>query len=375
MQRLLAQSISDIDSPVFSEPDSAAPASYGDTLSEYEAARTKAAVRDASHWNRLIFEGEDHPGFLHRMTTNHLLGLTPSHGLETVFPDNRGRIVDVGSCSRLEDESTLVVSSPPGGPHALAEWLDRYLFAESVRIRDLTEETAMIELLGPDASSMALALHIDLATVDEHGQVLCEGNHELIIVRLDRFSWPGLRAIGKVSHVADLWHRLRRQGAHPLGEDAFEQLRIESGLPMPHTELNLDYNPWESGLTQAIHMDKGCYIGQEVIARLDTYDKVKQHLVGLKLDGVLLPTGNAAVHVDGREVGRVTSATRSPRLSSNIALAYVRNSYCVAGTRATIEAANHHGEGVDNSTEGVDNSTEGVGIGAEVVDLPFVLPS
>ena len=91
--------------------------------------------------------------------------------------------------------------------------------------------------------------------------------------------------------------------------------------------------------------------------------------MGLKLDGDRLPTADAAVHVDGREIGRVTSATRSPLLAANIALAYLRNLYCVAGTRATIEAT------VDSREGGVDSGERAIDIGAEVVDLPFAVPS
>ena len=111
-----------------------------------------------------------------------------------------------------------------------------------------------------------------------------------------------------------------------------------------------DYNPWEAGLGRAIHMDKGCYIGQEVIARLDTYDKIKQHLVGLRLPAGDLPAPGQPLRDDRREVGRITSTADSPTLGP-IALAYVRRDACDAGTELALDQGR-----------------------ATVVTLPFAIP-
>ena len=121
-------------------------------------------------------------------------------------------------------------------------------------------------------------------------------------------------------------------------------MRVEQGRPRLGRELTQSYNPWEAGLDRAIHLDKGCYIGQEVIARLDTYDKVKQHLVGLRLSTAELLATEQPLRDGGREVGRITSAVHSPRFGP-IALAYVRRRACAVGTvldvgeaRATVVA-------------------------------------
>jgi tRNA-modifying protein YgfZ len=306
------------------------PAHYGDTNAEIRAVHQTAVLHDASHWGRLLICGADHLGFLHRMTTNHFESLEPGSGLRAVFPDNRSRILDLGTFYRRSD-ATLVVLSPQAAASILP-WLDRYLFAEKVELREVTDESAMIELAGPEAVRIAMEnLDIDLSSVPpDH---LLKSSADLWLARLDRCSHPGLRAAGNPDVIGELWEKLEEAGAHPAGEEAWEILRIEDGLPAFGRELTDEHNPWEAGLDDTIHMNKGCYIGQEVIARLDSYDKVKQHLVGLRWTEGHLPPPNTELTVDGKAVGRATSAVHSPHLNQNIGLAYVRRAHCESGTR------------------------------------------
>jgi len=349
LQSLLAQEIDEI-SIAPCDPDTGAPAHFASPTEEYRAGRCKAAVRDASHLSRLRFDGEDHLDFLHRMTTNHCLELQPGTGIEVIFPDNRGRIVEFGCCHHLADATSLFIGGPADGQQLLS-WLERYHFSERMQIRDEAASSAMIELIGPESADIARSLGIDITQVPEHSQLQNEGSdYDALFLRLDRFSCPGLRAVGDISSIARLWQALRAAGCDPIGEEAFETLRIEFGVPASRRELTQEFNPWEPGLARAVHMNKGCYIGQEVIARLDTYDKVKQHLVGLAFDGELMPQAGDVISIAEREVGTVTSATSSPLLGHPIALGYVRTSHCAVGTIVSV------GSAAGNAT---------------VVDLPF----
>jgi len=337
------------------------PAHYGDTDAEAQAAHQTAVLRDASHWGRLLIDGADHLDFLHRMTTNQFESLEPGAGLRAVFPDNRARILDLGTFYRRSD-ATLAVLSPQAAESILS-WLDRYLFAEKVELREVTGESAMIELAGPETIRItAESLDVDLSSVPpDH---LLESPKNLWLARLDRCGHPGLRAVGNPDVIGELWEKLEGAGASPAGELAWEILRVEDGLPAYGRELTDEHNPWEAGLNDAIHMNKGCYIGQEVIARLDSYDKVKQHLVGLRWTGGPLPSpnsgaegrephrGSASLTIDGKVVGGITSVVHSPHLNQNIGLAYVRRAHCESGTRLTFSV----------------DATEQV---VEVADLPF----
>lgn len=310
------------------------PVHYGDPQTEYWAAREGVALRDASHWARLSFSGQDHLDFLHRMTTNHFQGLKSGAGFEALFPDNRGRILELGTFYRA-GEITLAVLSPPGR-EKIPAWLDRYIFAEKIAIQDLTPQTAMTEVTGPGTSALVhKILDKDLRSVEEHHLLGDPLQEEMWLARLDRAGHPGLRLIGPPALLGALWGKLREGGTQPLGEAAWEVLRVEGGLPLYGRELTEEHNPWEADLGRAIHLNKGCYIGQEVIARLDTYDKVKQRLVGLELPDGPLPPGGALLKSGSAEAGLLTSAVRSPR--GNIALAYVRREHWEPGTPLQVE--------------------------------------
>ena len=294
---------------------------------EYQAARTGAALSDAQASFRLYMRGADHLDFLHRMTSNDFHNLQIGHGFEAVFIEQRARILDLATCYRGPDTTALILS--PDSRAAIPDWLDRFIFAEALELTDRTDETAMFELVGPQAAQLVThTLNADLAKLQDHQLLdpqVADG------LWLARTAGPGLRAFGSPVAVEDLWQRLTAAGAIPIGLETWEILRVEQGLPLLGRELTQDYNPWEAGLARAIHLDKGCYIGQEIIARLDTYDKVKQHLVGLRLSAAELPPIGQPLHDGEREVGRITSAVHSPSLGP-IALAYVRRRACAEGT-------------------------------------------
>jgi folate-binding protein YgfZ len=312
------------------------PIHYGDPAAEYRSAHQGAALRDATHWSRLRFGGRDHLDFLHRMTTNHFRGLEPGAGLEAVFTDNRGRIVEVGTFYRAGDQTLAVLS--PTGREKIPAWLDRYLFAEQIAIADLTPETAMLELSGPQAAALAgQVIGKDPNSVADHHLLNDPAAEGVWLARLDRFGHPGLRALGDPAKLRELWEKLRAGGAQPLGEEAWEALRIEAGLPAQGRELNEEHNPWEANLGRAIHMNKGCYIGQEVVARLDTYDKVKQRLMGLELPEGPLPAPGTLLRAGNAEAGRLTSAARLPQ--GNLGLAYVRREYWQPGALLQLEGS------------------------------------
>jgi hypothetical protein len=305
-----------------------------DLAAECHAARASAVLRDASHWGRLLIRGNDHLDFLHRMTTNDFNNLAPGQGLEAVFIEQRARIIDLGVFYRGAASTLLLVS--PRSRSAIPAWLDRFIFAEAIEFEDISDKTAMLECCGPQAADLVQrATGHDLAQCQPGHLLAPPTDAESWLARADWDGYPGFRAAGDPAAIGDLWQKLTATGASPIGEAAWDILRVERGLPLLGRELTEDYNPWEARLGHAIHMDKGCYIGQEVIARLDTYDKIKQHLVGLRLLPGDLPAPGQPLRDARREVGRITSAVHSPT-QGPIALAYVRRDACDEGTVLTM---------------------------------------
>ena len=307
---------------------------------ETTAARNGVVIRDITHYTRLLFSGPDHLDLLHRLTTNHFLDLPSGEGFEAVFPDNRGRIVSCGSFTRLDPDTTLLVI-PSSSGERLVEWLDRYIFHEEVSIQDLTPKTAAIDVIGPESvdvlSGACPALDSGGGPIPPH-RLISTGGKEPCLVGVHYGRLTGVRVIGNSAGLESTLSRLHAAGAVQLSDNGFEIIRIEEGCPALERELTEEHNPWEAGLDRAIHLDKGCYLGQEVIARLDTYDKVKQRLVGLRMKAAG-PTGGSSrlVSREGRIAGKITSSVLSPTLASPIALAYVRNQFCAPGTELALE--------------------------------------
>ena len=313
------------------------------TMVETVAARNRAAFRDITPFTRLLISGSDHPGILHRLTTNHFLDLQAGEGFDAVFPDNRGRIVSWGGFTRLDKDNTLlVIPSSHGG--RLVGWLDRYIFNEEISIQDLTSETGAMDVVGPESVPILAGIFPGLGgagqPIPPH-RLISTGSQKPWLLGLHYGRLPGVRVIGDSSHIGTLILGMHDTGVKQLSDSGFETIRVEEGFPALETELTEDHNPWEAGLAGAIHLDKGCYLGQEVIARLNAYDKVKQRLVGLKIPPPCRIDGSSRlVSRDGRKAGKITSTAFSPTLGSRIALAYVRNQFCAPGTELAFEDEN-----------------------------------
>jgi len=132
----------------------------------------------------------------------------------------------------------------------------------------------------------------------------------------------GYLLLGLQGSLVPVWEALREEGAAAAGSEALERLRVAAGVPGWGRELAEDYNPWEARLDAAISLDKGCYLGQEIVARLHTYRKVQRRLAGIRLAGPPPPPGSPVLDGEGKEeIGVITSAEPSPAGDGSTALA------------------------------------------------------
>ena len=312
------------------------PGSYGDAAAEYGAGADGAAIHDASYAGRIRATGEDTLDLLHRLSTNAVVSLQPGQGAPTILTTDRGRILDLITVVNLQDHVLLLTS--PQAREAVAAWIDKYTIVEDVELQDVTAETAMLSVMGPQAWTV-LRQAADVPDIPPYGAVPLNTAARGHVIRRDMVGHPRFEVVVDAEDGPTVWRALTGAGAVPMGQDALEVLKVERGEPWYGSELGDAYNPLETGLWGSISFTKGCYIGQEVIARLDTYQKVQRHLVSLDLSPEADVEQGSRLTLEGRQVGHVTSAARVPTTGRLVSMAYVRKEAAAVGTRLDVEGS------------------------------------
>jgi tRNA-modifying protein YgfZ len=311
-----------------------------------KSARSGVAIYDSSDWGKILVGDRDRLRFLHNQSTADFEKCQAGEGCDTVFVTSTARTIDLATGLILDDEVLLMIS--PNRRKYLFDWLDKYIFfADRVKLKDVTDTLSSFTLMGAESASVLVKLGcLGLTDLPLHSHQLHHINGiEVRIAIGTELGLTGYRLICDRSNAPDLQQALTNLGAVTVDEDAWECLRIEQGRPKPDAELTEDYNPLEVGLWDTISFTKGCYIGQETIARLNTYKGVKQYLWGIKLAGSV--TVGMAINVDGEKVGVLTSCSETD--AGIRGLGYVRSKAGGIGLQVVV------------------GDVEG-----EVIDLPFV---
>ncbi len=282
--------------------------------------------------------GPDALDLLHRLTTNSLLDLGDSEARRTVLTNEKGRVVDVLWVLRRSDQELLLVSDAPD-PGPMQRGIERFTIIEDAELKDLSGFLRRWYVIGPDATSLVSQLMPELDFAEDDVGSICRmdvvDGGVVLALRSDTAgpeSW--LLMVGQPA-VPEVMDRFARRELKPASNELFDFIRIANQAPIAGKESTEDVNPLEVGLMDLVDFDKGCYVGQEVIARLDTYDKVQRSLVGFSLTGdevdqSRVSAGDRIVAVDsGRDVGWVTSVALDPRTSRLIGMAILRKAYCV----------------------------------------------
>jgi tRNA-modifying protein YgfZ len=317
---------------------------------------TQSLVFDRSHWGRIRLSGADRVRFLHNQTTHNIEQLSAGQGCYSVFVTSTGRTIDLATVY-AQLESLLVVVSP-GMSQQLYDWMDRYIFfSDKVTLTDESAQTFMFTVLS-NSTDTSDSIMQQLGATDLIGKALFShqtltltGTEEPIMVAVGTdLGLPGYTLWGPKSQAEAVWQSILAAGAVAGTASQWEILRIQQGRPMPGHELTDDDNPLEAGLWHSISFDKGCYIGQETIARLNTYQGVKKRLWGLKLANSA--AAGAAISAAGAKIGRLTSVVESD--NGILALAYLRSKAGGEGLKVEVENA------------------QGEPIAAEAIAIPFI---
>src|SRR5215207_6804254 len=294
---------------------------------------------DRSERGKLALTGAEAKEFLHGQVTNDVEGLRPGTGCYAAFLTHKGKML--GDLRILDAGDEMLLDCERVALQELFAMIRRYKLGRAVELHKRTLEHALLSLIGPDARRLTGAEDLPQQEHSHRAGQLAERPVRLIATDL------GVDVLCDVADTAQIAAALAAAGAVPAGEEAAEVRRVETGRPRYGVDLDDTVIPQEAGLNErAVSFEKGCYVGQETVARLYFRGKPNRHLRGLKLSGPAA-TGEP-LRLGEREVGRLGSVVESP-LHGPIALALVRR-----------EASPG-----DSLAVGDD------GVSAQVVDLPF----
>ena len=330
------------------------PLNYGDPAAEYRAMREGAAVIDRSMLGKVTVTGRDRQAFLQGMLTNDVKGLTAGKGTGAAFLDALGKVMVLLSVYALDDR--LLIELPPSFTEKTLERLDHFLISEKVYFEAVDSAFAIVAVQGPasgDLLSRLAGQTLDLAKY-EHVEVVIAGEPVRVIHRREG-GVAGFHCWTAAAHGAALWAAIA-DVAVPVGMQALDTLRVEAGIPWYGRDVDETLIFPETRLEQLVSFTKGCYIGQEVVARVKYRGHINRGLSGLVLEGDRVPVAGARVVAEGKDIGRVTSAVRSYALGRPIALGYVRREHFEPGSLVDIDDA-------------------GMVLRAKVAGLPFVEPA
>lgn len=319
-----------------------------DPVGEYRAATEGAAFYDNSCAGRLRAEGADALDLLNRLSTNRVDNLPAGRGAPTILTTDRGRILDLLGVVNLGEYALLLTGA--GKQQAVIDWLDKYTIMEELTVADITGETAMFTVCGPqcpEALALLMPAAVDgWAEMEPYAAVAATvAGQETLLIRKPLGELAAWDLVTDADGGAAVGAALTDAGLTPVGQEAWDALMVSCAIPRSGRELGDDFNPLEAGLIGAVDFAKGCYIGQEVIARLDTYNKVQRYLAQLRFPDDAVATEGAGLESGGRAVGRVTSLATIPSTGERLGLAYIRTAQAKPGARLELAApAQGYGE-------------------------------
>jgi folate-binding protein YgfZ len=306
---------------------------------QYRQLREECGLLDRSARGKLLISGPEAAEYLQGQLTSDVEALAPGEGQYAALLDRKGHMQADMRVLRPGDAADLWIDTEPEGLEAARRHLQMYKIGREVEVADITEERAILSLIGPRSVEVAGTAALPPYSCE---RTTVAGTECVIAGTAD-----GIDLIAPAEEVERLREALLARGAVEVSAEAAEILRIESGTPRFGAEMGAETMPAEAGIVErAVSFTKGCYIGQETVARLHYKGRPNRHLRGLRLSAPATP--GASLRLGEKEVGRLGAACISPALGP-IGLAIVRRE-AEPGTELTV--------GED-------------GVTAEVVALPF----
>ncbi|MEC4679730.1 MAG: aminomethyltransferase family protein [Nitrospirota bacterium] len=324
------------------------PIHYGNPQSEYEALHTSAGLADLSLRGRIIVTGEDRITWLQSIVSQDILPLQPGQGRYSTFMDHKGKMLSYFRVF-IRPEEVVIEDVGERGEHTYAAFRKFLLYGTKAKMAKGIESQGLFLLSGPKATEIlnkSLGVEAENLASLQSIPFSFEGT-EGFLARTEETGMPNFELFVPLDALSSVWTHLLKTGdplgLKPIGKATLETVRIEAGLPRLGPDINERIVPPEANLEGiALSLSKGCYPGQEVVARMDTYGSVKRRLVGLVMEGTNndLPEAGAKLFSGTREVGWVSSSTFSPLLQKPIALGFPLRDFTKPDTHLEIETLN-----------------------------------
>lgn len=295
---------------------------YGPFDEAYGALEDGCALFDLSETARIELRGEDRVRFLNGMVSNDVQALVPGGGCRACMLNRQSRIL--ADLFVLATPGALVLLAEPALGPAVAERIDKYRLGLGVEMTLNPSPDALFSLQGPAAPDIVkAAFGADVSELAPCGHVEADkGAVGARVVRLPRTGRPGYDLIVPAENAEEAWRACLAHGAVPAGWDVLETGRVEAGLPRYGADLGEKVLFSEADVPDAVSYRKGCYVGQEIVARVRTYGQLKKRRRGLLVEG--RAGAGDPVEDQGKDVAELTSARFSPMLQKTAAFAYLR---------------------------------------------------
>jgi len=287
-------------------------------MNAYESLRMKAAWFDVSNRGKIRVLGEDNARLLHAMSTNDVKNLAEGAGLYAFFLTDKGRIIADAYVYRFAD--TLLLDTEPETATVLREHLDRYIIADDVTLEDETAIWAAIALEGPNSFEAAAGLGLPIPAT-AFGTALWQSG---FVARVSVTGAPGLRIFLPLAEVVSFTSRLQLAGIPQAQPDEVRVVRLEHGTPRFGEDISARYLAQETQIAHAVHSNKGCYLGQEIVERVRAQGQVHRLLAPVHIAGKQPAEPGTKLLAGGNAVAEITSAAYSEALGEVVAMAYVR---------------------------------------------------
>lgn len=314
---------------------------YSDPLQEHGAVRSSGGLIDLSCFGSIKVYGGESVQFLNGLVTNNVKTLEAGKGMRAAILTGHGKVRALCRIFNLGD--TYLVITDPQTHEKVFKYLFPFSYAGDFKVEDVSEEHRTLSVQGPISHLVMKEVCFEpLPSLVEYAwfQTLIAG-HRALVMRATHTGEPGFDILVPGSAIKDVWDFILMKGGYhaivPFGLRALESLRIEAGIPVYGRDVDETNMMLEVGLEDAVSFTKGCYTGQEAVAMATYRGHVSKKLSGLALSGEVVPPQGSLVKKEGKEIGFVTSALRSPTLESVIALAYLKHGFFEAGNNVEVQ--------------------------------------